>query len=155
MDLTSEKLTELRRLEAAASRAPWLQPIEDEPRLISDASGILSLLALTKDDEAIVGSDADATLIVAMRNGLGALLDELESARRELSSRNLLLQDLGNKYLLPAQPLSELPAVLEVMERELAQVRFDNRFRMGSRELRCSICKYTDDLCECQPEVKP
>lgn len=154
--IPAEKIAELRRLEAGASRAPWLQPIEDEPRLVSDATGVMSLLALTKYyDEPIVGREEDAVLIVAMRNNFRELLDDLEVARQELSRRNLLLQDLGNKYLLPTQQLTDLPAALAGIERELAQVRYDNRFRMGSREMRCSICKRTDDLCECQPPEKP
>ncbi len=119
-DLTAEKIAELLRVEAAASRAPWLQPIEDEPRLISDASGVMSLLALTQDDEAIVGSDEDAALIVAMRNNFRPLLLALEATKRELH-----------------------------------KLRYEHRFKMGSREMRCSLCKKTDDLCECQPPTEP
>lgn len=60
---TELDLAHYRKVAEAATPGPWLQPIEEEPRLISDPSGGMSLLGLSVDDEAIVSELEDATFI--------------------------------------------------------------------------------------------
>lgn len=82
-------LDELTALAKAATPGPWLQPIQDEPRLVSGPDGAESLLGCTKDSEAIVWSESDAALIVAMRNSLDALLAELRAHREREAARSV------------------------------------------------------------------
>lgn len=95
-------LNELEATEKAATPGPWLHPIEDEPRLISGPDGAESLLGLTSDGEAIVFEQNDARLIVAMRNGLSALIAEVRAARASL----LAVHDLSSARLNGANKLS-------------------------------------------------
>ncbi len=75
-------LDELERVARAATPGPWLQPLEDEPRAIVAArSPEVSLLALDIDGMAVVDEEADATLIVAMRNSFESLISELRALR--------------------------------------------------------------------------
>lgn len=77
---TKAERDELRRVASAATPGPWLQPIEDEPRLVSDSGGGDSLLGIIeKTGEAIVMERADADYIAAANpQTVLALLDSIE-----------------------------------------------------------------------------
>jgi len=110
-DPTPLDLDALEQVARAATPGPWRRPIQDEPSLISDADGQGSLLGLTADDEAIVWLEADAALIVAMRNSFESLLAELRSLRAAGEWKPFFFDDAtpikeGQIYLF-AVPLSD------------------------------------------------
>jgi len=86
--MTELDLDALELLHQQATPGPWLQATHvDEPRAICAARSMRSsLLGLDRDGMAILDDEADAALIVALRNAAPALLekarrlDELESA---------------------------------------------------------------------------
>lgn len=71
----------LRALDAAATQGPWAHHEEQPKAFVAESAPHLSLLGLDIDDTAVVWHKADAALIVAMRNELPGILDELEAYR--------------------------------------------------------------------------
>lgn len=82
-------LTKLRELASLATPGPWLQSVEEEPRLIASSGGRDSLLGIRESeafgDEAIVMSHADADFIaMAHPTAVIELIDEIQRLENAL-----------------------------------------------------------------------
>lgn len=108
-------LQELECLARAATPGPWAQPIADEPRLLSGPDRSTSLCGMTKDDEAIIWSDADANLIVAMRNSFEALLSEVKELRADFARMAVLGNLARSRTTAEADELSALMTKAKVL----------------------------------------
>lgn len=116
-------IAKLRELEKSATPGPWQVGEENESRAEIFARRVI---ATVHRDRFGAPRPDDASLIVAARNALPALLDELEAARADLETA----MDLGHKLCFGS--------VVDQGENENAWIRFEQaRAALGGEASKC------------------